>query len=125
MARIRIGYHSCRDQAAAVKLVGEIDDPHFELAALFTKRPHEMISIDSKLYAATLAILPKNEDGDRIYAAIKGSCASYCGRQAIRILDKDFKYQGPRKQKKNIQTLVMLHVENRLNGLGSFWTGWT
>ena len=56
-------------------------------------------------------------------AAIKGSCASYC--QAIRILDKDFQYQGPRKQKKIIQTVVMLHLENGLSGLGSFWTGWT
>ena len=72
-----------------------------------------------------LALLPKKDDGDRIHAAIKGNCASFCGRQALRVLDKDFQYQGPRKHKKTIQQMVMLHLEGGLKGLGSFWTSWT
>ena len=112
------------DKAAAAKFVSEVDNPNIELAAFVTNRPDEMISIDSKLYAAILSVLPKGDDGDRIHAAIKGSCASYCGRQAIRILDKDFQYQGPRKQKKQISTMVTLHLEGGLKGLGSFWTSW-
>ena len=112
------------DKAVAAKFVSEVDNPNIELAVFVTNRPDEMISIDSKLYAAILSVLPKGDDGDRIHAAIKGSCASYCGRQAIRILDKDFQYQGPRKQKKNIQTMVTLHLEGGLKRLGSFWTSW-
>ena len=113
------------DKLVAVKFVGEVDDPHMGLAALLTKRSDEMTSIDSKLYAAILSILPKNEDGDRIHAAIKETCASYCGRQAIRVLEKDFQYQGPRKQKKTIQQMVTLHLEGGVKGLGTFWTSWS
>ena len=113
------------DKLVAVKFVSEVDDPHMGLAALLTKRSDEMTSIDSKLYAAILSILPKNEDGDRIHAAIKETCASYCGRQAIRVLDKDFQYQGPRKQKKTIQQMVTLHLEGGVKGLGTFWTSWS
>ena len=42
------------DKAAAAKFVSEVDNPNIELAAFVTNRPDEMISIDSKLYAAIL-----------------------------------------------------------------------
>ena len=113
------------DQQVAKQFVSDVDDPSVTDAALVTDRPEEMTSIDSKLYSALLPLLPKNDDGDRIHAAIKGNCASFCGRQALRVLDKDFQYQGPRKHKKTIQQMVMLHLEGGLKGLGSFWTSWT
>ena len=72
--------------------VADVDDRIVETSALLTNRPDELTVIDSKLYTAILFVLPKNDDGDRIHAAIKGNCASFCGRQALRMLEKDFQY---------------------------------
>ena len=71
------------DKSVAVKFVGEVDDPHMDLAALLTKRSEEFTSIDSKLFAAILNILPKNEDGYRIHVLSKEHArATAVGKQS-------------------------------------------
>ena len=66
------------DQSLAKKFVADVDDLVVEASAVDAFIRIDRTSskvIDSKLYPAIRSMLPENDDGDHIHAAIKGNCA--------------------------------------------------
>ena len=112
------------DQEKAVHFVAEVDDSTIDNAALLYTRPKEMSGLDAKLYSSILNMLPSNEDGERIHSKIKEEGSQFCGRQALRIIDSDYEWQGSRRAKRTIQSLVTLQLQNGLQGLDTFNRLW-
>ena len=112
------------DQERAVQFVAEVDDSSIDNAALLYTRPKEMSGLDAKLHSSILNMLPGNEDGERIHSKIKEEGSQFCGRQALRIIDSDYEWQGSRRAKRTIQSLVTLQLQNGLQGLDTFNRLW-
>ena len=80
----------------------ELDDPTIDLNDLLYERPPKLAGLDARLYSAILNVLPSNEDGERIHGKIKEEGAEFCGRQALRVIDGDYEWQGSRRAKRTI-----------------------
>ena len=67
---------------------------------LCTSRPAHLVNLDAKIFSVFVSILVSNQtdEASRIITAIRQTCVSGCGRQVIRVIDKDFAKSGPRRR---------------------------
>lgn len=111
------------DRSAMQVYINQLNDPQILDSELEELTGELASSIDSKLYTALVSLL-KGEDGNRIFVSINDTCPMGCGRLALRIIDRDYNFQGHSRVQRSLEDLISLELRGGLDGLGVFLRLW-